>query len=56
VGFGLFRAFDIAKPWPIRRFESLHGGFGIMADDLAAGVFANIVLQLVGHWLSGFGW
>jgi phosphatidylglycerophosphatase A len=56
VGFGLFRAFDITKPWPIRRLESLHGGLGIMADDLAAGVLANVVLQLVGHWVSGFGW
>lgn len=35
-----FRFFDILKPWPIRRFEALPEGWGIMADDLVAGVFA----------------
>jgi phosphatidylglycerophosphatase A len=53
TAFVLFRAFDIVKPWPVRRFESLPSGLGIMADDLAAGVYANIVLQLVGHWMPG---
>ena len=45
IGFAWFRAFDIAKPWPIRRLERLPGGWGIMADDLLAGVFAAAALH-----------
>lgn len=45
LGFAWFRLFDIAKPWPIRFLERLPGGWGIMADDLAAGVFAAAALQ-----------
>jgi len=41
LGFGLFRLFDGYKPWPVRRFEALHGGLGIMADDLAAALAAG---------------
>ncbi len=45
VAFGLFRLFDIWKPWPIRLLDRhVHGGFGIMIDDLLAGVFAAAVL------------
>lgn len=52
VGFGLFRFFDILKPWPIRILdEKVHGGFGIMIDDVLAGVFAFICLQLI-VWLT----
>jgi phosphatidylglycerophosphatase A len=47
-GFFLFRLFDVIKPWPVRRLERLHGGVGIVADDLAAGALAGIVL--------GVGW
>ncbi|MFT5324051.1 MAG: phosphatidylglycerophosphatase A [Planctomycetaceae bacterium] len=43
-GFAFFRVFDIAKPWPICRLEKLPDGLGIMADDLAAGVFAAACL------------
>ena len=46
AGFVLFRVFDIAKPWPICRLEKLPKGWGILADDLLAGVFAWIVLQI----------
>jgi phosphatidylglycerophosphatase A len=46
AAFVLFRFFDIAKPWPIRRFESLPGAWGVMADDIAAGVFAALCLQV----------
>jgi len=46
VGFLLFRLFDIVKPFPCRRAERLAGGLGIMADDLIAGVYANLVLRL----------
>ena len=40
LAFGLFRLLDIWKPWPIRRLERLHGGLGIMLDDVAAGLLA----------------
>ncbi len=46
IGFGLFRVFDIFKPFPIRRFERLPGGWGIMADDLAAGILSFLLLRL----------
>ncbi|HEX2268650.1 MAG TPA: phosphatidylglycerophosphatase A [Pyrinomonadaceae bacterium] len=42
VSFNLFRLFDIFKPYPARRFEALPGGFGIMADDLVAGIYGAI--------------
>ena len=45
AGFVVFRVFDIVKPWPARRLEALPGGSGIMADDLMAGLYANLVLQ-----------
>ncbi|HSK63850.1 MAG TPA: phosphatidylglycerophosphatase A [Pyrinomonadaceae bacterium] len=44
VSFTLFRLFDIFKPYPARKLEGLHGGLGIMADDLVAGVYAALVL------------
>lgn len=44
LGFLLFRLFDIAKPWPIHKLEKLPKGWGILADDLLAGVYAGIVL------------
>lgn len=47
IGFVLFRFFDIIKPLYIRRLESLKGGWGVMADDVLAGVYSNIVLQVV---------
>jgi phosphatidylglycerophosphatase A len=47
LGFGLFRLFDIAKPFGIRKLESLKGGVGVMADDILAGIYANIVLQII---------
>ena len=46
AGFVLFRIFDIAKPPPARRLESLPGGWGVVMDDVAAGVYGNLVLQL----------
>ncbi|MHC4432013.1 MAG: phosphatidylglycerophosphatase A family protein [Planctomycetota bacterium] len=46
AGFVLFRVFDIAKPWPIHKLERLPEGWGILADDLVAGVFAWIFLQV----------
>jgi len=46
LGFLLFRMFDIAKPWPIRKFEKLPQGWGVLADDVMAGVYAGIILLL----------
>lgn len=51
VGFVLFRFFDILKPWPIRWFDRrVHGGFGIMLDDVVAGLFALACLQLLAKY------
>nr|WP_252732028.1 phosphatidylglycerophosphatase A [Paraglaciecola arctica] len=47
IGFVLFRFFDILKPWPISYLDKhVHGGFGIMIDDVLAGVFALCVLHI----------
>jgi len=47
VGFMLFRFFDILKPWPINYLDKhVHGGFGIMVDDVLAGLFALVILHL----------
>ncbi|HEX6496924.1 MAG TPA: phosphatidylglycerophosphatase A [Acidobacteriaceae bacterium] len=50
LALALFRLFDITKPWPIRKLEALPGGWGIMLDDLAAGLFGLIVLLVIQHW------
>ncbi|HKP46296.1 MAG TPA: phosphatidylglycerophosphatase A [Pyrinomonadaceae bacterium] len=47
VAFVLFRLFDIVKPYPARKFESMRGGWGIMADDLVAGVYAALSVALI---------
>jgi len=48
MGFFLFRFFDILKPFPIRRMEKkLKGGFGVVLDDVMAGVYASVVLHLI---------
>jgi phosphatidylglycerophosphatase A len=47
IGFILFRLFDVLKPFPAGRLEKLHGGFGVMADDAMAAIYANIALRLV---------
>ena len=56
LGFLLFRALDVSKPFPARRLERLHGGFGVMADDAMAAVYANLLLRgatyLAPGWLS----
>lgn len=44
IGFLIFRVMDIIKPWPANRFEALHGGLGIMADDVMAGAYGWLVL------------
>jgi phosphatidylglycerophosphatase A len=53
LGFALFRLFDIVKPFPARLFQDkLSGGCGVVADDLAAGVYGNIVIQILIYWLK----
>ncbi|RXJ73110.1 phosphatidylglycerophosphatase A [Veronia nyctiphanis] len=51
TGFVLFRFFDMVKPWPISLLDrKVHGGFGIMLDDVVAGLMAMVSLWLVNHW------
>lgn len=53
LGFVLFRAFDIFKPWPIRAIDTrIGGGLGIVLDDLLAGLYAWVLLQLTVYWLA----
>tara|TARA_R110002012_G_scaffold50299_1_gene130182 strand:- start:1155 stop:1643 length:489 start_codon:yes stop_codon:yes gene_type:complete len=53
LGFVLFRIFDILKPWPISYLDArVHGGFGIMIDDILAGFFALILMHITLY----FGW
>jgi len=51
AAFALFRLFDIWKPPPVRQLERLHGGWGIVADDVMAGVYAALVLFAAG-WFN----
>jgi len=46
LGFLLFRLLDVLKPWPARDFERLPGGWGIMADDVMAGIYANLLVRV----------
>jgi phosphatidylglycerophosphatase A len=46
AAFVLFRFFDIVKPFPINRSQKLSGGWGIMIDDVIAGIYSNILIQL----------
>jgi len=46
-GFFIFRFFDIIKPFPVNKMEKLPGGLGIMSDDVMAGIYANIVTQII---------
>ncbi len=56
LGFLLFRARDVFKPFPARQLEHLHGGFGVMSDDAMAAVYANLLLRgayyLVPNWIA----
>ena len=52
TGFFLFRVFDILKPPPINRLQDLKGGWGVMADDLLAGLYSNVILQIVRYLLT----
>jgi phosphatidylglycerophosphatase A len=50
TGFFWFRVFDVLKPLGVRRLERLPAGWGIMADDLGAGVLAAVALRLTLRW------
>ena len=53
LGFLLFRVLDISKPWPIKKLEALPAGWGVLADDLLAGVFAAVLLAIcVKVWIT----
>ena len=54
LGFLLFRALDVMKPFPARQFERLHGGLGVMADDAMSAVYSNLLLR--GAFLSRADW
>lgn len=55
AGFVIFRILDMWKPWPIRWFDrNVHGGMGIMIDDIVAGVISAVILYFIGHhWPLG---
>jgi phosphatidylglycerophosphatase A len=50
AGFVLFRIFDVLKPFPIKNLQRLPGGWGIVSDDVVAGIYAAIVLWLLTFW------
>lgn len=52
LGFVLFRIFDVLKPYPIRQLECLPGGWGVVVDDVGAGLYAMMILALVRWSLS----
>jgi phosphatidylglycerophosphatase A len=52
AGFLFFRLFDIVKPWPARQLESMPAGWGIMLDDVAAGVYALLLMLALQHWIG----
>jgi phosphatidylglycerophosphatase A len=54
LGFGLFRLFDIVKPWPCRPLEKLPAGWGILADDLMAAIYAAAAALVLGRLAPGF--
>jgi phosphatidylglycerophosphatase A len=51
LAFGLFRLFDIWKPFPVRKLESIPGGAGIILDDIGAGIYGAVVLFLIERFL-----
>ena len=52
AGFFVFRVLDILKPPPARQIEALPGGWGIVADDVVAGIYSNILLRII-FYISG---
>ncbi len=54
LGFVFFRFFDIKKPWIINKFQSIEGGGGIVADDVAAAIITCLVINAFGYFMSGY--
>jgi phosphatidylglycerophosphatase A len=53
IAFGLFRFFDILKPWPVGWLDrNLSGGLGIMVDDVAAGFYSLLIIQIIAYGIS----
>ncbi len=56
LGFFIFRVLDVVKPWPARRLEHLPGGFGVVLDDVMAGIYGNLamwgLIRLLPAWLT----
>ena len=56
IGFFIFRVLDVVKPWPARRLELLPGGFGVVLDDVMAGIYGNLLIwglvRLLPSWLT----
>ncbi len=55
LGFLLFRFFDIVKPFPIRRLERAKSGYGVVLDDVLAGIYSNIALHLINLGIHSYG-
>ena len=53
AGFFLFRVLDVLKPFPAQRLERLHGGLGMMADDLMVAIYGNVVLHVAMRLVPG---
>lgn len=53
LGFLLFRLSDIVKPFPANKLEQLHGGVGVMADDVMAAIYANLALRAIMFFARG---
>jgi phosphatidylglycerophosphatase A len=54
LGFLIFRVLDIIKPWPAQKIERLHGGVGIVGDDVAVAIYGNLILQGVFYFVPDF--
>jgi phosphatidylglycerophosphatase A len=54
LGFLVFRVLDIIKPWPAQKIERLHGGVGIVGDDVAVAIYGNLILQGVFYFVPDF--
>jgi phosphatidylglycerophosphatase A len=54
AGFLLFRIFDVVKPWPVSSFDRIKSAWGVMLDDVAAGLYAMAILTAAIHWLPRF--
>jgi len=51
AGFIFFRVFDVVKPFPLKRLQDIHGGLGVMLDDIGAGIYTCIILHLAAYLL-----